>query len=109
MQTLSSCSGNALALGMGPLQPRSQRREPATVRAKQVVLITNFYSQGPSSLPSGTIPLFFVEGTLTFFFPALSDQAGWWACGVGRWHGYSRVIDVDVCWDGADEPDQFPT
>lgn len=110
VQTLSSWSGRALALREALIQPRSPTRESATVESKIDGSYYEFLFPGLSSLPSWTFPLSFVEGVCTCFSssPSQTDQDGR-DVGVGGWCWCLRVIDVDVCWDGADEPNQFST
>lgn len=40
--------------------------------------------------------------------PSQTEQDGRHV-GVGEWRWCLRVVDVDVCWDGTDEPNQFST
>lgn len=53
-------------------------------------------------------PLFLLWKVYLFSSPSQTKQDGG-DMGGGGWCRSLRVIDVDVCWDGTNEPNQFPT
>ena len=94
--------------GWTPSNPGHRREPQQQFRARQTVPIMNFYFQDPSSLPSGELPSSFY-GRYVYVSPPPSKtkqdsgDMGW------GWHWCLRVVDMDVCRDGTDEPNQFPT
>lgn len=64
----------------------------------------NFYSQDLSSFPS---PFLSWKVCISLLPRSQTKQDGSNVGGGWRW--CLRVIDVDVCWNGTDEPNQFPT
>lgn len=74
-----------------------------------MVPMMNFYPQDLSSLPSRDLHPSFCGRYVYLFFPRSQTKQDGGDVGRMGWCWCLRVIDVDVCWDGTDEPNQFPT
>ena len=94
--------------GWTPSSPGHRREPQQQSRARQAVPIMNFYFQDPSSLPSGELPSCFYGRYVCVFPPPSKTKQDSGDMGWG-WHWCLRVVDMDVCRDGTDEPNQFPT
>ena len=109
MQTLNCWSGSAPALRVDSFQPRSQTRAPPTIQSQTGGSYDEFLFPRPKFPPFVGTSLFLLRKVCACFPPTFPDQAGWWGRGGWERRRCLRVIDMDVCRDGADEPNQFPT